>query len=62
MPLAVGTLVLKDFGGRELLAIAIPTLVPLFFLLSMACPCLCKDDIKYEHAHNSHTRWGGHVK
>ena len=47
LPLSVGTLVLADFDGGELLDIDIPTLVPLVFLLSMACPCICNDDIKY---------------
>ena len=56
---AVGTLVLTAFGYGELLDIAITTLVPLVFLLSMACTCLCNDDIKYEHARNRHTRGGG---
>ena len=51
--------VLVAFGGGELLAIAIPPLIPLVFLLSLACPCLCNDDIKSEHAHNRHTRGGG---
>ena len=53
------------FGSGELLDIAIPTLAPLVFLLSLACPCLCNDEIKSEHAHNSHTSGGGkreHVK
>ena len=56
---------LAYFGGGELLAIAIPTLVPLVFLFSLACPCLCNDDIKSEHAHNRHTGGGverEHVK
>ena len=39
--LAIGTLVLADFGGGELLAITIPTLVPLVFLLFLALPFLC---------------------
>ena len=47
---AFGCWVLAAFGGGELLAIAIPTLRPLVFLLSLACPCLCNDDIKSEHA------------
>ena len=59
MPLDVGTLVLEAFGGVELLAIAIPTIVPLVFLLSLYLPCLCTEDIKYEHAHNRHIRGGG---
>ena len=62
MPLDVGTLVMADFGGGELLDIAIITLVTIVFLLSLACPCLCNADIKYEHAHDIHTRGGGHVK
>ena len=59
MPLAVGDLVSAAFGGGELLAIAIPTLRPIVFHLSLACPCLCNDDIKSEHAHNMNTRGGG---
>ena len=59
MPLAVGTLVFAAFSGGELLSIDIPTLLLLVFLLTMACPCLCNDDIKSEHAHTSHTRGGG---
>ena len=55
---AFGCWVLAAFGGGELLAIAIPILRPLVFLLSLACPCLCNDDIKSEHAHNRHTRGG----
>ena len=51
--------VLADFGGGELLAIAITTLIPLIFILSLACSFLCNDDIKYEHAHNKHNRGGG---
>ena len=54
-----GCWVLADFGGGELLAIAIPTLKPLVFLLSLSCPCLYNDDIKSEHAHNRHTRGEG---
>ena len=54
LPLAIRTLVLTDFGGGELLDIAITTLVPLVFLLSLAFPCLCYDEIKSEHAHNRH--------
>ena len=45
-------------SSSDLLAIAIPTLVPLVFLLSLSCPCLCYDEIKPEHAHNRHTRGG----
>ena len=56
---AFGCWLLAAFGGGEILDISIPTLIPLFFLLSLACPCLCNDDIKYEHAHNRHTRGGG---
>ena len=59
LPWAIGTLVLTAFGGEELLDIAIPTLVHLVFLLSLACPSLCNNDIKSEHAHNPHTRGGG---
>ena len=59
MPLAIGTLVLAAFGSGEILAIDIPTLVPLVFLLSLACLCLCNDEIKSKHAHNRHTRGGG---
>ena len=65
LPLAVGTLVLVSFGDGELLAIAITTLVQLVFILLLDCTFLCNDDIKPEHAHNSHTRGGGggeHVK
>ena len=40
LPLAVGTLVLADFGCGELLDIYITKLVPLLFLLSLAFPCL----------------------
>ena len=58
MPLDIGTLVLAAFDGRELLDISIPTLIPLLFILSMACPCICNDDIKYEHAQNRHTKGG----
>ena len=36
--IAVGTLVLTEFGGGELLDIAIPTLLPLDFLLYLDCP------------------------
>ena len=53
------------FGGGELLAIAIPALVPLVFLISLAYPCLFNDDIKSERAHNRYTRergGGEHVK
>ena len=56
---AFGCWVLAEYVGGEILAIAIPTLVPFVFLLSMACPCLCNNDIKSEHAHNRHTRGGG---
>ena len=42
---AFGSWVLAAFGGGELLDIAITTLIPLVFLLSQACPCLCNDDI-----------------
>ena len=52
LTLAVGTLVLAAFGGGELLAIDITTLVLLVFLLSLDCPCLWNDDIKSDHAHN----------
>ena len=44
---AYGCWVLAAFGSGELLAIAIPTLIPLVFLLSLDFPCLCNDDIKY---------------
>ena len=60
-----GTLVLEAFGGGKILYIAIPTLVPLVFLLSLACYFLCSDDNKSEHAQNRHNREGGeryHVK
>ena len=56
-----GCWVLAAFDGGELLAIDIPTLRPLVFLLSMAFPCLCNDDIKSEHADNRHTRGGGGI-
>ena len=59
MPLDIGTFVLAALGGGELLAISTPTLVPLFFLLSLDFPFLCYDEIKYEHAHNRHTGGGG---
>ena len=65
MPLAVGDFMLSAFGGEKILAIMITTLVPLVFLISMDCPCLCNDDIKYDHAHNRHNRRKGgreHVK
>ena len=55
---AIRTLMLADFDSGGLLAIDIPTLVSLVFLLSLACPFLCNDDIKYEHAHNRHTGGG----
>ena len=42
---AFGCWVLADFGGGKLLDITIPTLIPLVFLLSMAFPFLCNDDI-----------------
>ena len=59
MTLDVGTLVLAAFGGEEILAIDIPTLLPLVFLLYMACTFLFNDDIKSYHAHNRHIRgWG----
>ena len=47
------------FGGGEILAISIPTLLPLDFILSLNLPFLCNDDIKYEHAHNMHNKGGG---
>ena len=50
--------VLEDFGGGELLDISITTLITLVFLLYLACPCLCNNDIKSEYAHNSYTRGG----
>ena len=56
---------LAAFDGGELLAVAIPTLVPLVFLLYLACPCLCNDEIKSEQ-HTTGTPGGGgereHVK
>ena len=55
---AFGCWVLAAFGGGELLAIVIPTLRPPVFLLSLACPCICNDDIKSEHAHNRDTGEG----
>ena len=56
MPLAIGTLVLAAFGVGELLAIAITTLVPLVFILSLDLPFLCNDEIKPQHAHSRETR------
>ena len=53
---------LAAFGGGEILAIDITTLVLLIFLLSVAFPCLCNDDFKLEHAHNRHTREGGKIE
>ena len=58
LPLTIGTLVLASFGSGGLLAIAITTLVPLVFLLYIAIPCLCYDEIKSKHAHNMHIRGG----
>ena len=58
---AFGCWVLAAFGGGELLAISIPTLIPLVFLLSVDFPCLCNDGIKSEHERKSHTRGGGRV-
>ena len=58
---AFGCWVLEAFGGGELLAVAIHTLRPLVFLLSLAYPCLCNDDIKSEHADNRHIRGGGRM-
>ena len=55
---AFGCWVLAAFGGGELLAIDIPTLRPLVFLLSLACLYLCNDDIESEHAHNRPIRGG----
>ena len=52
-------MVLEAFGDEELLAISIPTLVPLVFLLTRACSCFCNDEIKSGHAHNMHTKGGG---
>ena len=63
LSLAIGALVLSAFDGKELLAISIPTLLPLAFILSLYYPCLCNDDIKSKHAHNRHNRGGGgHVR
>ena len=59
LPLAIGTWVLEAFVGGEILSVYIPTLVPLVFLLSLDCPCLCYDEIKSEHAYSRHTRWEG---
>ena len=61
---AFGCLLLAAFGEGEILDIPIPTLRPLVFILPLACPCLCNDDIKSEHADNRHTGGGGggHVK
>ena len=55
----VGALVLADFGGGVILDISIPTLVPLLYIFYLACPCLCNDDVRSEHAHNRHTGGGG---
>ena len=52
---AFGCWVLVAFCGGELLAVDIPTLIPLVFLLSVDFPCLCNDGIKSEHERNSHT-------
>ena len=49
---------LAAFDDGELLDIAITKLVTIFLLLSLDCPCLCNDEIKSKHAHNSHTRGG----
>ena len=65
LPLAIDTLVLAAFGSWKLLAVAIPTLVPLVFLLSLDFPCIYYDEIKSEPAHNRQTRGGverEHVK
>ena len=59
MPLDLGTLVLSAFGGGGILSIAIPTLVPLVFLLSIYFPCLCNEYIIYTYAHNRHIRVRG---
>ena len=59
---AFGCWVLAAFGGGKLLDISITTLIPLVFLLSLACPCPCNGDIKSERAHNRHTRGGEDVK
>ena len=56
---AFGCWVFSAFGGGELLDFAIPTLIPLVFILSLGFPFLRNDDIKYEHAHNRHTRGEG---
>ena len=53
---AFGCWVLASFGGGGLWDISIPTLINIVFLLSLACPFLCNDNIKSEHAHNRHTR------
>ena len=57
--------VLAALCGGEILAISIPTIITLVFILSLACPCLYNDEIKSEHAHNRHTSGEGereHVK
>ena len=41
-----GCWMLAAFGGGELLDIAITTLITLVFILSLALPFLCNDDIK----------------
>ena len=55
--MAVGTLLLGDFDGGELLDISFPTLVLLVFLLSLYFNFLCNDDTKSDHAHHRHTNW-----
>ena len=59
MTLAIGTFLLAAFWSGEILAIDILTFVPLVFILSLPCPCLCIDEIKSEYAHNMHTGGGG---
>ena len=59
---AFGCWVLAAFGGGVLLDIDIPTLRTLVFLLYLACPYLCNNDIESEHADNRHTRVGGEVE
>ena len=54
----LGSFCWKPLVGEEILAISVPTLIPIVFLLSLPFPCLFNDDIKYEHAHNSHTGGG----
>ena len=42
---------LAAFDSGEILAIDITTLVPVVFILYLACPYLWNDEIKSKHAH-----------